>query len=255
MPLTIQYCSDLHLEFDRNRKWLDKHPLQVAGDILLLGGDIMPLAAIEQHSSFLNHVAARYKAVYWLPGNHEYYHSHIHHYPHTLHQSVRDNVFLVNNTTVRIDNTDLICSTLWSHISPTHEVAIHRAMADFRLIEGQHGRLTVAEYNQLHRQALQYIKQAISDSTARHKIVLTHHVPTFMHYPPQYKGDALNEGFATELHQLIEDSGADYWLYGHTHYNTPHFTIGNTHLVTNQLGYVQYGENKHFDNAKTIILA
>ena len=254
MPLTIQYCSDLHLEFDRNRKWIAKYPLEVVGDILLLGGDIMVFTQMEQHSDFLDFVSNNYKAAYWIPGNHEYYHSNIAQRSGTLHEAVRHNVFLVNNTTVSIGNADLICSTLWSHINPINELQITRAMSDFHVIDSENGKLTVDEYNRLHELAKQYVEQAVVSSTATHKIVLTHHVPTLMNYPEKYKGDVLNEAFATEMHDFIERSGIDYWLYGHTHCNTPDFKIGNTHMLTNQLGYVQYGENRHFGRGKSFVV-
>jgi Calcineurin-like phosphoesterase len=94
----------------------------------------------------------------------------------------------------------------------------------------------------------------VANSTATHKIVLTHHVPTLMNYPEKYRGDVLNEAFATEMNDLIERSDIDYWLYGHTHCNTPDFNIGNTQMLTNQLGYVQYGENEHFGRGKRFVL-
>ena len=37
--LKIQFVSDLHLEFPQNRQYLQDHPLQVTGDILLIAGD------------------------------------------------------------------------------------------------------------------------------------------------------------------------------------------------------------------------
>ena len=248
---TIQYCSDLHLEFERNRKWIKKYPIAVKGDILLLGGDIMLFAQMQQHNDFLDYVSDHFKATYWIPGNHEYYHSDIGNMSGTLHEAVRDNVFLINNTSITIGDTDLICSTLWSHINPAHEWQITRAMSDFHIIRNGDRRLTIADYNMLHEQGRQFIEQALAASTAKHKVVLTHHVPTLMNYPEKYKGDVLNEAFATEMHDFIESSRADYWIYGHTHSNTPDFKIGNTQLCTNQLGYVQYGENEHFTNPKT----
>jgi len=251
MPLTIQYCSDLHLEFEMNRKWVGKYPLEQKADILLLGGDVLLLAQMQRHNDFLDLVSAQYQAVYWIPGNHEYYHSDIALRSGVLNEAIRDNVFLVNNTVISLGDTDLICSTLWSHIQPGHEWEITRAMSDFHVIKNGGGRFSISAYNRLHQQAREFLELAIAGSNAAHRIVLTHHVPTLMNYPEKYKGDVVNEAFATEMHDLIEDSGVDYWLYGHTHWNTPDFMIGRTQLLTNQLGYVQYGENKHFGRGKT----
>lgn len=85
-------------------------------------------------------------------------------------------------------------------------------------------------------------------------MVVTHHAPTFLNYPEEYKGDVLNEAFAVELYYFIEDSVADYWIYGHTHFNSADFKIGRTQLLTNQLGYVKYEEQKLFDTKKFINL-
>ena len=85
-------------------------------------------------------------------------------------------------------------------------------------------------------------------------VVFSHHCPTFLNYPPKYKGDALNEAFATELFDFIETSNISFWGYGHHHFNVPDFYIGNTRLTTNQLGYLQYQENDLFENEKCIEL-
>jgi hypothetical protein len=76
--------------------------------------------------------------------------------------------------------------------------------------------------------------------------VLTHHVPTLINYPPQYLGSPINDAFATELHDYIFGSNINYWIYGHHHANIPAFKIGNTTMLTNQLGYVAHGENYLF---------
>lgn len=84
--------------------------------------------------------------------------------------------------------------------------------------------------------------------------VFSHHCPSFLNYPEEYKGDVLNEAFAVELHDFIASSKIDYWVYGHHHRNTPEFKIGNTKLITNQLGYVQIDEHKFFKPNKFIEL-
>jgi predicted phosphohydrolase len=240
---------------DTNQKWIKKHPLQVKGDILLLGGDIMLLGQQEHHHYFLDFIAANYTATYWIPGNHEYYHGDINPNSCTLHKAIRDNVFLVNNITVPLgNNADLICSTLWSQLNPADGWHMMRALSDFKLIKNGSELLSIDTYNQLHAQAKQFIEQAVANSTAHYKIVLSHHVPTFMNYPQKHRGDVLNQAFATELHDFIATSGISHWLYGHIHTNTPDFMIAGTQLLTNQLGYVRYGENKHFDSGKTFLL-
>lgn len=43
-----------------------------------------------------------------------------------------------------------------------------------------------------------------------------------------------------------------YWIYGHNHYNTQDFKIGDTVLLTNQLGYVYNCEHLDFNSNKFI---
>ena len=98
----------------------------------------------------------------------------------------------------------------------------------------------------MHRTCLQYIKAAAAGATTDKVLVATHHVPTFMNYPDEYRGSDLNEAFATELFDYIEGCPISTWVFGHHHRNVDAFCIGNTRLVTNQLGYLRFGENEGF---------
>jgi predicted phosphohydrolase len=254
MPVKIQYCSDLHLEFNLNSKWMRKYPLAVKGDILLLAGDIVPFAALDKHNDFFDFVSRSFKATYWIPGNHEYFGSDIGERSGTVNEAIRENVFLVNNTAVTLEDVTLICSILWSHINPADEWAITRAMSDFHVIRNGADKLNITEYNQMHSRCRQFIEQAVVQAASTKKIVITHHIPTFMHYPEKYKGDVLNQAFATELYDFINGSDINYWIYGHHHCNIPEYKIGNTRLLTNQLGYVKYGEHIDFSGGKTFTI-
>jgi hypothetical protein len=75
-----------------------------------------------------------------------------------------------------------------------------------------------------------------------------------MNYPEKYKGDILNEAFAVELYDLIENKKPDYWIYGHNHYNQVDFEIGSTKMKSNQLGYVKYYEHLSFINDISFIV-
>jgi 3',5'-cyclic AMP phosphodiesterase CpdA len=254
MPIKLQYASDLHLEFPANKEYLKQHPLQPNADVLVLAGDIVPFAMMDKHPNFFNYVSDHFEATYWLPGNHEYYHFDIAEKSGVLHEKIRSNVFLVNNTSVVHENAKLIFSTLWSHISAGYQWQIERSLNDFHLIKHKGYRFSAEQYNQLHAESLAFIQNELKTVQEEKIAVFTHHCPTFLNYPEQYKGDVLNEAFAVELFDMIETSNIDYWAYGHHHSNIPEFSIGNTRLITNQLGYVQRNEHRLFETNKVIEL-
>lgn len=69
--------------------------------------------------------------------------------------------------------------------------------------------------------------------------------------PIEPVGDVLNAAYATELGNYIADSRIEAWIYGHSHHPTD-MMIGNTHLVSNPLGYVFCGENANFNDSALI---
>lgn len=252
MGSTIQYASDLHLEFPANKEFLNQYPLQPVGDVLVLSGDIIPFAVMNKHKDFFSFLSDNFKTTYWLPGNHEYYQFDIAEKCGVLHESICSNVFLVNNTSVVHENVKLIFSTLWSYISPSYQWQIENNLNDFHLIKYRNQRFSAEQFNQLHTESLAFIQNELTIKKEEHVAVFTHHCPTFFHYPKQYKGSFLNEAFAVELYDFIEISEIAYWVYGHHHSNIPEFTIGNTKLVTNQLGYVQKNEHQLFETDRVI---
>ncbi|MES2775461.1 MAG: metallophosphoesterase [Bacteroidota bacterium] len=250
--MLIQYASDLHLEFAQNKQFLKSNPLQALGEVLLLAGDIVPFGQIDKHEDFFSYLADHFETTYWIPGNHEYYHYDAATKTGVLNEKVKNNVFLVNNIAISQGNVNFIFSTLWSAISPAYEWEIERGMNDFHVIKYNGFRFSVPKFNQLHEECLVFIKQELQQNKASKTVVVTHHVPTLMHYPEQYKTSTLNQAFAVELFDMIDQAAIDVWVYGHHHKNTPDFKIGNTQMLTNQLGYVQQGEHFSFDTGKTI---
>ena len=252
--MIFQYASDLHLEFPKNKNFFNKHALVPIGEVLLLAGDIMPFAEMEKHDDFFNYISDHFKTTYWIPGNHEYYGFDAANKMGKLHETIRPNLFLINNDTVQIDDKQLIFSTMWTHIGPVNAWAIQRRMNDFFQIKFNGQPLTHMYYNFLHAEAMAFLKPAIEAKNEFKKIVVTHQVPTFFNYPNKYKNDVIKEGFAVELFDMIEPSGVSNWIFGHHHFNTPPFLVGNTQLLTNQLGYVHNKEHNRFKNDATFEL-
>jgi len=249
--MKIQYASDLHLEFRENKRFLKDNPIKPIGDILVLAGDIVPFAVLEQHKDFFSYVSDHFESTYWIPGNHEYYYSDLADRYGTFNEKIKENVYLLNNTVVHHRDVDLICSTLWSKIGIANQWKIENSLSDFQLIKYKSNKFTIGRYNQIHKECVDFIKQSLY-AKANKSIVISHHVPTFYNYPDKFKGDALNDAFAVELYDVIESIGPNYWIYGHTHSNTKDFTIANTNVLTNQLAYVSHGEHDDFRNDNTI---
>ncbi len=252
--MVLQYCSDLHLEFRENKQFLNQHPLQPKAEILILAGDIVPFIEMDKHKDFFNYISDNFKLTYWLPGNHEYYYSDASERSGYINEKIRDNIFLVNNISVQRDDVRLIFSTLWSKISPANEWQIERSINDFQVIKFNGHFFSASNVNQLHSNSVDFIEKELSLKNSDKTVVVSHHVPTFLNFPSQYKGSNLNEAFVVELFPLIESSNINYWIYGHHHSNTLDFSIGNTVLLTNQLGYVRNQENWDFSLDKTIAL-
>jgi predicted phosphohydrolase len=244
--MKIQYCSDLHLEFPENRKFLLRNPLSPVGDVLILAGDIVSFSELKKADEFIDFVGDHYTAVYWIPGNHEYYGSDITEKASPLWERVRSNVYLINNQAIDYGGTRFIFSTLWSRISPPLEWDIQRSISDFSAITYEGEKFTPRRFTFLHEESRAFLTNALRSTGETGSVVVTHHVPTLRNYPSIYKNSPLTEAFAVELFDLIETSGAACWIYGHHHVNIPGFTIGQTTMLTNQLGYVQHNEHRTF---------
>lgn len=245
--MKIQYCSDLHLEFPENKEFMASNPIQKSGDILILAGDIFPLSQLRLHEDFLDQISNLFDVVYWIPGNHEFYYDTIDEFTKPVNRKIRDNVFLCHNHVESFLDVEIAFSTLWTPISPSKELLIQERMSDYYLIERKGKQLRVTDTNELFDVNKIFLQNFIENKDVSKKsIIVTHHVPTWQHYPAKYKNSPINEAFAANLDTMIEHSEVNYWIYGHSHVNVKKFNIGNTKLMSNQLGYVRYAEHKSY---------
>jgi predicted phosphohydrolase len=252
--MIIQYASDLHIEFPENKEFLKVNSVQSNGDVLILAGDIVPFTILDKHDDFFSYLSDNFKLTYWIPGNHEYYGYDAGLKSGTFTEKIKNNVFLCNNTSVIIEDIKFVFSTLWTAISDAYRWQIEKSLNDFRVIQYNNYRLSAGQYNLMHDECLKFVTSELEQKSNEKIVVVTHHVPTFKNYPEEFSGDALNEAFAVELYNMIQTTQPDCWIYGHSHNNTPAFPISKTRMLTNQLGYVKYGEHKNFNNKVKINL-
>ncbi len=243
--MKVQYCSDVHLEFENNSKYLKNKPLRVSGEILILAGDIAPLFDEHLTNSFFSFVSDHFKQVFWVPGNHEFYHKDLSEYGSSFNIQIRKNIRIVHNISLDYEGIHFIFSTLWSEIGKRNEKYIEQHVSDFQVISMNKKPLKAIDFNRLHHESLFFLQNALAQRKER-TVVVTHHIPSKQcNYPP-HNLSPINEAFCVELTDLIESSEVNFWIYGHSHYNQKQLIVGKTMLLTNQLGYVDLNEHHSF---------
>lgn len=253
--MKIQYASDLHLEFSDNARYLRNNPLKPVGDILILAGDIGYLND-DNYSKhpFWDYVSENFKQVIVAVGNHELYKFYdLAKMPQGLVCTIRHNVKCYYNAVVQIGNIDFVISTLWANVPLEYAYITEHGVSDFHRILFNEELLTFDNFNREHERCFQFIQDSVANSTAKHIIVVTHHVPSFQLSSPDFVGSKINGAFTVELGDYIASSSIDYWIYGHSHRNIDKI-IGNTKCVSNQLGYVFHNEHHSFDVERIIDL-
>ena len=148
---------------------------------------------------------------------------------------------------------DFIITTLWAKIPLEESYYTEQMVSDFRRILYNGELLTFADFNCEHERCLSFLKEAVGLSNAPKKIVITHHVPSYRMQSPKFADSKANGAFLVELEDYINESGIDYWIFGHSHYNVD-IKIGKTRCTSNQLGYVFHGEHESFNSKKSIEL-
>lgn len=82
----------------------------------------------------------------------------------------------------------------------------------------------------------------LSNTTRKRRVVVTHHVPSYLLSDPAFKGSQINGAFTVELSDFIGHCGPEFWIYGHSHRNIE-AVIGKTLCVSNQVVYIMNGEH------------
>lgn len=247
--MKFRVISDVHNEFYSGGHF----DLAVIDDekemCLIMAGDIGLLAKPYTYESFVKEMCSRHKYVFWVEGNHEWYHGNVDA------QSVKkviENLNLKNLYTSTLDLEEekiiLIGKTLWTDFDDGDPMVLfdsNMRMNDYHLIRKG------SEYSKFRAEnamALHFIqKRKIFEDVADFKkkdytvIVVTHHHPSFKGVKEEYKGDSLNGAYCSDLSKLIIEHKPDYWICGHIH-KAQVYSIGETMVYSNPVGYPgEYG--------------
>lgn len=232
--MRLQVVSDLHLE--RPDGSLDVEIPALAPYLALLGDIGDPFSTA--YATFVRNQAARFKRVFVVLGNHEWYHCR----ESALEQAralagKHPNVHVLEKDCVEVDGLRVLGTTLWSDMD--YQTACF--MSDFRCIYGW----THAKSLEEHRSCVRWLEKELA--CGRPSVVLTHHAPLQgCTSRPEHRGGVFESGFTTDLTHLVR-APVKAWFHGHTHWS--HETMKKGVLVASNAAGLA-GETTRFDPSK-----
>jgi predicted phosphodiesterase len=211
--MKIQILSDLHLEF------LKKAPeMPVLGDYLVLAGDI-GYAGSPIWREWLRGCKQKYKQIYYIAGNHEFYNGTYSERLSLMRAEAGDNLTFLEKDVADIDGTSLrvLGTTLWTNVPAEETYGVSQMMADYKKIRHSGRNLKVDDTNYMHKEARKWLDVQTNKCAEDGKkaIVVTHHLPSFSMVADKYIGEN-NYGFASMCDDLIR-SPVKLWVCGHSH--------------------------------------
>lgn len=239
--MNIQIISDLHVDFEQNRRYLHKLYNKYdfsAIDVLIIAGDICPHGypvSCKLWDETLNIFLKNCKRTIVIPGNHDFWGCgsgdpslqevlNIYHY--------NDNIlYYANNNVIVIGGVSFLCSTLWSKIT-CNPVLVFNGMNDYREITG----LTIEKCNDIFYSSLSWLECHLFELDSC--VVITHHLPSFNFISFNRRNDSLNEAFASNLDNLIMEYSykIPLWVHGHSH-DFFDLKVLNTRFIRNPFCY------------------
>ena len=264
--MAVQILSDLHLEVN---KGYDVFEITPKAPFLALLGDIGNVAKHkDDFLGFLTRQLEQFQAVFFVPGNHEAYHSS---WPETLDilREFEDRVSqnhslgafaLLDRSLVRLPgtNTIILGCRLFSHVPPERAAAVSLKLNDFYHTAAW----DVAAHNEAHKRDLAWLNEQVAalEGSEANIVIFSHWSPSQAGRAadPRHAGSDITSAFSTDLSGEVCFRSRDVklWAFGHTHFNCD-FVVergggaGPLRLVANQRGYY-FSQSEGFDAEKTV---
>jgi predicted phosphohydrolase len=244
--MDFQLFSDIHLELISRTKFnVNNFPkIKPLSDILFLAGDIGKIN-LPNYKEFFDYCSSNWKKIFYVLGNHEYYHSH-----KTIEKlnleyknffTNYSNIHLLDNDIYEIDDYVIIGSTLWSKPSTSDSLNDFTQIKKYNEeIKRKYG-IKLEEFIDLHIKSKEFILEQVEKHNGKNIIILTHFPPTqYLTSHPKYSSQeqSIKDYFASNfIVEIPEKHSIKCWLYGHTHYSNDYLHPKGIRMISNQIGY------------------
>lgn len=241
--MKVQVLSDLHQEFGFSE-------ISFTGaDLVILAGDTnLGSKGIGWAQAVIPDIPVLY-----LLGNHEYYKGS---YPGTLKKiqnaAQGTNIQVLENRAVTFDDVTFHGCTLWTNFGLFGDPQVYGSicqgrMNDYRMIKKDpaYSRLRSIDTYEIHQRSVRWLADSLRASGTQQNVVVTHHAPSILSLPEEYRDDPVSAAYASDLEQLILEFQPRYWIHGHIHTSSD-YRIGKTRLICNPHGYLPQ-RNEAFD--------
>ena len=280
--MKMYLASDIHneiapLEIHNND---NADLLILAGDIIVASGlqpvDDPSIPAIKTKSKayhkFFQDCCSKFKRVIYVLGNHEHYNGDFASSYKTLKDrlSYLDNLYILDKEHVVIDDILFYGATIWTDMNKEDPLTMHGIvgmMNDYRVIQNSNrqasfksfddagkptfktrtARLSPQDTVEDHKKALQGLSDLVKAHPDKKVVVVGHHSPSKLSTHPRYSEETIvNGAYSSDLSQFIFDHPQiKIWCHGHTH-DAFDYTIGETRIVCNPRGYLNYEPEASF---------
>lgn len=263
--MKLMIFSDVHLEFYKNLSEIQK-PIWSTDyrDATIFAGDICTLQSKQNFIAFAEH-HLHFSDVYFVLGNHDYWHCPTLTYAETvwaevcyeLNSRFTNKIHLLTKSNPTVYNEQhnvLFCgSTLWTDFKkgdPQCMYVAKRYMRDydvigtvFRDVYGKHfvGITPNEIYNEHIASVNKFVDAQIEAKEKDCKLVfISHHAPSTKSIHEMYGHGLDNYFYVSDLTEMMFESDERrapvLWVHGHVH-NPFHYKIGDTIVVAKAVGY------------------
>lgn len=236
--------------------------------VLVLAGDILTGEVVHLTEPFWKDVTSRFRAVVYVPGNHEFYYRDVETcWDRIIRATIKkfdidfSKMIMPSGPDVTgeydIDDYRIIMTTMWTSYGRDNsmvKVLAEQKSKDYQRIYIGSGtaRVRAKHILDIHKRQAEWLWDAVdrANDEGRKVMVVTHHTPSLKSSHPDYANERWSNHTyhnTFDAKELI-DHQVDVWVHGHVHDHVDIVLSCGTRVLCNPFGYLYQYDNGYVRN-------